>query len=71
MTAAWRPSASLPALRRRAAMLARARAFFSARGVLEVETPLLSSYAVTDPHIQSLATRISGLPEPRYLSTSP
>ncbi|HEX3847686.1 MAG TPA: EF-P lysine aminoacylase EpmA [Steroidobacteraceae bacterium] len=67
----WRPTADIAALRRRAAMLASARAFFAARGVLEVETPALSSAAVTDPHIESLATRIAGLPEARYLSTSP
>ncbi|HEX4243766.1 MAG TPA: EF-P lysine aminoacylase EpmA [Steroidobacteraceae bacterium] len=67
----WRPTASMPALRRRAAMLAAARGFFAERGVLEVETPILSAAAVTDPAIASLATRISGLEGARHLSTSP
>jgi lysyl-tRNA synthetase class 2 len=67
----WRPSASLAALRRRAAMLASARNFFAQRGVLEVETPLLSAAAVSDPQLESLATRIAGLPGEFYMHTSP
>jgi elongation factor P--(R)-beta-lysine ligase len=39
--------------------------------VLEVETPILSTAAVTDPQIESLATRINGMPRPFFLSTSP
>ncbi len=67
----WRPTAGMAALRRRADMLARARAFFAARGVLEVETPILSAAAVSDPQIESLATEVAGLPGRRYLGTSP
>jgi lysyl-tRNA synthetase class 2 len=67
----WRPSASREALVHRAALLARTRAFFAARGVLEVETPILSSAGVTDPQIESLTTRVAGAPETWYLSTSP
>jgi elongation factor P--(R)-beta-lysine ligase len=52
-------------------MLARARAFFEHRGVLEVETPILSAAAVSDPQIESLATQIAGLPGSRYLCPSP
>jgi lysyl-tRNA synthetase class 2 len=52
-------------------MLAQARAFFAARGVLEVETPILSAAAVSDPQLESLATRIAGLPGEFYLQTSP
>jgi elongation factor P--(R)-beta-lysine ligase len=48
----WRPSAALSALQRRAAMLGAAREFFAARGVLEVETPILSAAAVSDPQIE-------------------
>jgi len=66
----WRPTAALPVLRHRARMLATARAFFAARGVLEVETPALSAAAATDPQIESLCTRIAGLEGARYLSTS-
>ncbi len=43
------------------------RAFFESQGVLEVETPILSGAANTDPHIQSLA--LTG--NRRYLQTSP
>ncbi|HWG72262.1 MAG TPA: EF-P lysine aminoacylase EpmA [Steroidobacteraceae bacterium] len=71
MSSSWRPTATLSALRRRAAMLAGAREFFAKRGVLEVETPLMSAAAVTDPQIESLATRVSGLAAPSYLCTSP
>jgi elongation factor P--(R)-beta-lysine ligase len=51
-------------------MLARARAFFAARSVLEVETPVLSAAGVTDPQIESLVTEVRGSGR-LYLSTSP
>jgi elongation factor P--(R)-beta-lysine ligase len=52
-------------------MLKTARAFFEHRGVLEVETPILSAAAVSDPQIESLATQIAGLAGRRYLCPSP
>ena len=52
-------------------MLRTARGFFEQRGVLEVETPILSAAAVSDPQIESLATQIAGLPGRRYLCPSP
>jgi elongation factor P--(R)-beta-lysine ligase len=67
----WQPTASLAALHRRAAMLASAREFFATRGVLEVETPILSAAAVSDPQIESLATQVAGMPSRAYLCTSP
>jgi lysyl-tRNA synthetase class 2 len=67
----WRPTATLNALQRRAAMLAAAREFFAGRRVLEVETPILSSAAVSDPQIESLATRVAGMAARSYLCTSP
>ena len=59
----------------RAELLAEIRAFFAARGVLEVETPILSAAAIHDPHLASFSTRYSG-PGPLdgqtlYLRTSP
>ncbi len=45
-------------------MLREAREFFAERGVLEVETPILSAAAVSDPQIESLATQIAGMPHP-------
>jgi len=65
----WRPSASLHTLRKRAALLARIRTFFAHRGVLEVETPLLSRSGNPSPAIDSLACA-SGDGQ-RYLHTSP
>ena len=67
----WKPSASLAMLKTRARLLQRIRAFFQAREVLEVETPLLSSAAVTDPHIESYAIQDPQHGKPRYLHTSP
>lgn len=67
----WQPSAELGTLRLRADMLAKTRAFFAARGVLEVETPVLSTAGTTDPNIHSLSTRVAGLSAPLYLHTSP
>jgi elongation factor P--(R)-beta-lysine ligase len=67
----WRPTAALSALQRRAAMLAAAREFFANRGVLEVETPVLSNAAVSDPQIESLATQVAGMGARAYLCTSP
>jgi elongation factor P--(R)-beta-lysine ligase len=52
-------------------MLSMARAFFAHRGVLEVETPILSSAAVSDPQIESLTTQIAGMPSRSYLCPSP
>jgi lysyl-tRNA synthetase class 2 len=52
-------------------MLAAARDFFAKRGVLEVETPILSAAAVSDPQIESLATRVAGMAAPAFLCTSP
>jgi elongation factor P--(R)-beta-lysine ligase len=64
--------ASLATLRQRAAMLAAIRSFFTARGVLEVETPALSSAGVTDPAIESLVVEPRSLaPARQYLHTSP
>jgi lysyl-tRNA synthetase class 2 len=67
----WRPMATQAALRQRAALLARTREFFAERGVLEVETPALSCAGVSDPHIESLVTRLAGVDRPLYLHTSP
>lgn len=71
----WQPVAPLENLRRRACLLQRIRTFFTERGVMEVETPVLSRAAVTDPHLQSFATRYSGPGHaaglPLYLHTSP
>jgi lysyl-tRNA synthetase class 2 len=71
----WRPTAGIAALRQRAEVLADIRAFFAQRGVMEVETPLLSARGATDPHLESFCTRYVGpgaaAGRPAYLQTSP
>ena len=57
----WAPAARLEILHRRARMLAGLRGFFAARGVLEVETPVLSGAAVPDPHIECLETEVASV----------
>ncbi|MEM8931208.1 MAG: EF-P lysine aminoacylase EpmA [Acidobacteriota bacterium] len=73
----WRPTASREALVCRARVLARTRAFFATRGVLEVETPQLAAAPVTDPHLEAISCRLD-LPSATgsydgvyYLQTSP
>jgi lysyl-tRNA synthetase class 2 len=51
-------------------MLAAAREFFASRGVLEVETPILSGAAVSDPQIESLVTQVAGMGK-FHMATSP
>lgn len=71
----WQPTAPLSALALRAQLLARVRAFFGERGVLEVETPVLSAAAATDAQLTNLVTRYTGPGAPHgrtlYLQTSP
>lgn len=68
----WRPSCDPETGRLRARMLAAAREFFAARGVLEVETPVFSRAAISDPNIESIAAIMRRDPERLvYLRTSP
>lgn len=62
----WRPTATIEALRARAAMLASIRAFFAERDVLEVQTGVLGAATVTEPAVESIV--VPGL---GYLQTSP
>jgi len=65
----------IAALRQRAALNALIRAFFAARDVLEVETPILAAAGNTEPNIDSFHTRFSGHVDAgsaqRWLRTSP
>ena len=69
----WRPSTSLQAIQFRADLLARLRQYFAQQGVLEVETPLITSGTIPDPHIPSFSLDLhhSGINSKRYLNTSP
>jgi lysyl-tRNA synthetase class 2 len=71
----WRPTATFEAIRLRATLNATLRAFFAGRGVLEVETPVLSLAGNTDPNIASFSLEFSGrtdgAPRTRWLRTSP
>lgn len=71
----WRPSAALSDLQFRADILKNIRAFFAARDVLEVETPLMCRASVTDPFIDSIPAFYQSHPhstaECFYLQTSP
>ncbi|MFM2287209.1 MAG: hypothetical protein RL684_352 [Pseudomonadota bacterium] len=70
--AAWRPALDRGALGRRAAALAQVRGFFSARGVLEVDTPQLVRHAVSDPALHSAEVHWPGVrTRAGYLHTSP
>lgn len=61
-------------LRRRAELVAQTRAFFAARDVLEVDTPLLGTGVVVEQYIDPIPCRVQGAGEEardRYLLTSP
>lgn len=62
----WQPAASVQALKARANLMRAVRAFFDARGVLEVHTPGLAAHAVTDEHIDAIE-----VPGYGWLQTSP
>lgn len=71
----WQPSASFDAIRLRARLNALVRRFFVERGVLEVETPVLSRGGNSEPNIASFSLefcgRTDGAPRTRWLRTSP
>lgn len=64
---------TLQMLRRRAELTAKARAFFAARGVLEVDTPLLGHGLVVEEHIDPIPcqVQVGGQSSTRHLLTSP
>jgi lysyl-tRNA synthetase class 2 len=71
----WKPSAAISTLQLRAKIYQQIRQFFAEKNVLEVETPLMSHAAVTDPHLASVTTNYQVLGNPAsttmYLHTSP
>lgn len=69
----WKPTCSIELLRLRAKVLDDIRSFFSARSVLEVETPLLGNSCGTDPELDFFSTDYCSPPQKRtlFLQTSP
>ena len=71
----WQPSAAIATLRQRALVLGQIRQFFSDRNLLEVDTPVMSHYGVSDPHIDSIGVQFthdgSTSSHPMWLMSSP
>ncbi len=69
----WQPTCSIDILRLRAQVLDGIRRFFSARAVLEVETPLLGHGGGTDPQLDFFTTEYCSPPlqSTLFLQTSP
>lgn len=68
----WQPGVTPERLLERANVMASIRRFFAARKVLEVETPILASAGVTDPHLTNATTTLNWQgPSTLYLQTSP
>ncbi|WP_455218317.1 EF-P lysine aminoacylase EpmA [Kaarinaea lacus] len=61
----WWPSAPLETIQVRAKLLARLRSYFATAGVLEVDTPIMVSGTIPDPHIPSFSVN------PNLASTRP
>jgi len=68
-SSSWKPSASIEALKQRAGIMARIRAFFNTRDYLEVETPVMGAHGVTDVYLESIQAHCSG--KTYALQTSP
>lgn len=65
----WQPTTTRQMLDTRADLLRQIRLFFAGRGVLEVETPILSRASGTDPHLDPVRACLGE--RPHYLQTSP
>jgi lysyl-tRNA synthetase class 2 len=62
----FQPGTSLETMKKRAQLLQELRAFFHARGILEVDVPAIGDATVTDVHLQALVVEGHG-----FLQTSP
>lgn len=65
----WQPTARWERLRQRAGVLVKVRQFLEQRGLVEVETPCLARYPVTDVYLDSIAVPLGK--QTYYLQTSP
>ncbi|NIL95402.1 MAG: EF-P lysine aminoacylase GenX [Woeseiaceae bacterium] len=66
----WKPLSDTSVAMRRAALIERARQYFSDQGLLAVDTPALGRYAISDPNIESLRVRAKPGKD-SFLQTSP
>lgn len=71
----WSPQATLVALEQRAKLFAAIRQFFAQKNVMEVDTPVLASAGVSDPHLVNFRTElispIASEKQTLFLQTSP
>lgn len=68
----WQPTASFDVIKRRALLLQQIRDFMQGRGIIEVDTPILSHYGISDPYIQSMTAAAAVEKNTQlYLHTSP
>lgn len=65
----WRPSTSIDLLRARAQLMADIRYFFTSRQYLEVETPIMARFGITDPYLANIKASFRG--HDYALQTSP
>lgn len=65
----WQPSASIEILQQRAQLIRQIRDFFYQRGYLEVETPTMSRFGITDVYLSNIKAIFRN--HPYYLQTSP
>lgn len=65
----WQSNMTRNQLRQRQRIMQRIRQFFDDKGLIEVETPILSAAAVTDVHLDSFSTQYQG--KNYFLNTSP
>ena len=67
----WRPTSGPETAKRRATILRRSRQYFDAQSVMEVDTPALSTAAVSDVQIESMSVSSTLSNAPLFLHTSP
>jgi lysyl-tRNA synthetase class 2 len=65
----WQPSASIAHLRQRQTLIAKIRGFFTAREYLEVETPIMARFGITDVYLSNIQATFRG--QSYCLQTSP
>lgn len=65
----WRPQASIEALKKRSALIQKIRGFFINQGYLEVETPVMGAFGVTDVYLEAIPVECMG--QAYALQTSP